>query len=122
MQTPLEIAFHKVDAAEWIEQEVRARVAKLESRFPRLVGCQVRIEAPHKSHRTGNLFNVHIVLNMPGKDIFVTHEPHHVKERYAAPDMKTMIRDAFDVAERQLESIKEQRRGARAAANRGNPE
>jgi ribosome-associated translation inhibitor RaiA len=122
MQVPLEIAFHNVDAAEWIEQEVRARAAKLDSRFPRLTGCQVRIEAPHKSQRSGNLFNVHIVLNLPGKDIVVTREPHHVKERYAAPDMKAMIRDAFEVAERQLDSAKQQRRNGRAAASRRSPQ
>lgn len=120
MQVPLEIAFHNVDGAEWIEQEVRARAAKLDSRHPRLTSCQVRIEAPHKSQRSGNLFNVHIVLSVPGKDIVVTREPHHVKERYAAPDMKAMIRDAFEVAERQLVEEREQRRNGRTeAARRG---
>lgn len=120
MQVPLEIAFHNVDAAEWIEQEVRARAAKLDTRHPRLTGCQVRIEAPHKSRRSGNLFNVHIVLSLPGREIAVTREPHHVKERYADPDMKAMIRDAFEVAERQLVDAKQQQRNGRAAAARRN--
>jgi ribosome-associated translation inhibitor RaiA len=118
MQVPLEIAFHNVDAADWIEQEVRTRAAKLDTRHPRLTACQVRIEAPHKSRRSGNLFNVHIVLSVPGRDIVVTREPHHVKERYADPDMKTVIRDAFEVAERRLSEAKELRRNGRAAAAR----
>jgi ribosome-associated translation inhibitor RaiA len=122
MQVPLDIAFHNVDSAEWIEAEVRARAAKLNARHPRLTGCQVRIEVPHRSRRSGNLFNVHIVLNLPGRDIVVTREPHHVKERYSEPDMKAMIRDAFEVAERQLASAKAQRRNGRAAAARRSPQ
>lgn len=121
MQVPVHIAFHNVDSAEWIEEEVRARAAKLGARHKRLTGCQVRIEAPHRSQRSGNLFNVHIVLTLPGRDIVVTHEPHHVKERYADPDMRALIRDAFDVAERQLASADEQRRNARGEAARRSP-
>jgi cold shock CspA family protein len=47
------------------------------------------------------------VLSVPGKEIAVTCEPHRAKERYADPDVYTVLRDAFDVAERELLKFKD---------------
>jgi hypothetical protein len=42
LQVPLEIAFHNIDSIPWAEEEIRARVAKLEKIYDRLVACRVR--------------------------------------------------------------------------------
>jgi cold shock CspA family protein/ribosome-associated translation inhibitor RaiA len=106
MDRPLEIGFHNLTPSPAAEAEIRRRVDRLETRFPRLVGCRVSVEGLHRQHRTGNLFEVHIVLSLPGRDLAVSREPHRAKERYASPDVYTCIRDAFDTAERQLEAFK----------------
>lgn len=83
---------------------------RLERRYSRLIGCRVTVEALHNQHRTGNVHEVHIVLSVPGRDLAVSREPHHAKDRYARPDTRSILRDAFEAAERQLESYKDIRR------------
>ncbi|HWI27537.1 MAG TPA: HPF/RaiA family ribosome-associated protein [Stellaceae bacterium] len=111
MQSPLEIAFHNLPSSEWVEQEIRERVAKLEKRYPRLVGCRVSVEALHHQHRTGNIYEVHIDLKLPGGEVAVSREPHHARDKYAHPDLKRSLRDAFAAAERRLDDFKEQQAG-----------
>lgn len=110
MDRPLEIAFHNCQHSDSIEAEIRKHVDKLERRFPQLVGCRVSIEAQHNQHRVGNVWDVHIVMSVPGKDLAVSREPHRAKENYAHPDVRSSLRDAFRAAERQLESYKERPR------------
>lgn len=110
MERPLEIAFHNCQHSDSVEAEIRRHVEKLEKRFPQLIGCRVSIEALHQQHRTGNVWDVHIVMAVPGKDLVVSREPHKAKENYAHPDVYTSLRDAFKAAERQLEAYKERPR------------
>jgi len=49
---------------------------------------------------------VRIMLGLPGRELAVTHEPHHEKENRQNPDAYTAVRDAFRVAERQLQDAK----------------
>ncbi len=112
MERPLEIAFHSLPPSDALDAEIRKRVAKLEKFFPRLIGCRVSVEALHNQHQTGNLYEVHIVLSVPGRDIAVTREPHKAKQRYAHPDAYVSVREAFEAAERQLGQFKERRRDA----------
>jgi cold shock CspA family protein len=111
MQVPLEISFHNMDASPAVESEIRERAAKLDKLYPRLVGCRVAVELLHRQHRTGNVYDVHIELRVPGAELVVSREPHRAKERYANPDVRTSLRDAFKAAEQQLKDFKEQQRG-----------
>lgn len=106
MDQPLEIAFHNLQPSPTVEAELRRHVDKLERRFGRLIGCRVSVEKLHNQHRTGNLFEVHVTLSLPGRDLAVSRQPQKAKQRYANPDIHTSIRDAFDAAERQLEAFK----------------
>jgi cold shock CspA family protein len=110
MERPLEIAFHNMSTSESLESEIRAHVEKLERRFGRLIGCRVSVEALHQQHQTGNVYEVHIIMSVPGQDLAVSREPHRAKERYANPDVRTSMRDAFKAAERQLEAWKGRKR------------
>ena len=111
LQTPLEIAFHNCQPSEAVEREIRERFAKLERLFDRMTSCRVSVEALHQQHRTGNVFDVHIDMLVPGHELVVSRAPHKAKERYASPDVYTSVRDAFEAAERQLIDYKEQLRG-----------
>lgn len=111
MQTPLEITFHNLPSSEWVERQIRQRVEKLEKRYPRLVGCRVSVEALHHQHQTGNIYEVHIDLKLPGGELAVSREPHRAKEKYAHPDLRQSLRDAFAAAERRLAGYKEQQAG-----------
>jgi cold shock CspA family protein len=110
MDRPLEIAFHNMTPSTSLEALIRQRAKKLESRYGRLVGCRVSVEALHRQHRTGNVYECHIVLSVPGRDLAVSRGPHRAKQNYAHPDIRVSVREAFDAAERQLEDDKDQLR------------
>ena len=111
MQTPLEISFHNLPSSDWVERAIREHVGKLDKLCPRLVGCRVSVEGLHKQHRTGNVYDVHVELCLPGGKVVVSREPHRAKEKYAEPNLRTSLRDAFDAAERQLVDYKKQQSG-----------
>lgn len=111
MQEPLEIVFHQLEPSPDIEADIRERADKLSRLYDRLTHCRVSIEALHRQHRTGNVYDVHIDMLVPGGELVVSREPHNAKEKYANPDLRTSIRDAFQAAERQLKAYKQKLRG-----------
>lgn len=111
MDAPLEIRFHNLEPSSAMEAAIRERVERLDLVYSRLTRCLVSVEAPHKQHRKGNQYEVHIDLWVPGGHLAVTREPHRPRDKYAHPDVYTAMRDAFDVAERQLLAYKDQING-----------
>lgn len=111
MDAPLEIRFHNLEQSDALESAIRERVAKLDKLYPRLTRCLVAVEAPHKQHRKGNAYTVHIEMWVPGGHLAVTREPHRAEEKYTAPDVYKTMRDAFDAAERQVLDYKRQING-----------
>ncbi|MBI5164946.1 MAG: ribosome-associated translation inhibitor RaiA [Magnetospirillum sp.] len=107
MNVPLEISFHNLDRSVSLEQAIRERAGRLDKIYPRLTSCRVAVEAPHRQHRKGNLWEVRIELGVPGGVLAVSREPHHPRENYASPDVYTAMRDAFDAAERRLLDYKD---------------
>ena len=108
MSLPLEIALHNMDKSDAVEARVREKSEHLERLDERLTSCRVTIEAPHKSHRKGNIYQVRIQLDVPHGPIVVSHEPGDV---HAHKDVYLAIRDAFHAAERQLKEHQQKLRG-----------
>jgi ribosome-associated translation inhibitor RaiA len=110
MPKSLEITFHQIEASPAIEAAIREQFAKLAKRYDRLTACRVTVEALHRQHRTGNLYDVHIDMLVPGAELVVSRQPQKAKQRHANPDVYTSIRDAFAAAERKLKRFKRQMR------------
>lgn len=108
MQVPLEISFHQVQPSEAIEEYVRKRADKLERFHPRIIRCRVAIEEPHRRHKNGNRFDIHVEVSVPGKILTVGREPGDLTEHL---DVYQALRDAFTAMERQLEGEVRARRG-----------
>jgi ribosomal subunit interface protein len=108
MQVPLEITFHQVEPSEDIDAYVRRRADKLERFHPRIIRCRVAIEEPHRRHKNGNRFDVHVEVSVPGKVLAVDREPGDVNDHM---DVYQALRDAFMAMERQLEHEVRARRG-----------
>jgi ribosome-associated translation inhibitor RaiA/cold shock CspA family protein len=112
MQVPVEIAFHNLEPQDWAEREIRARIAKLEKIYDRLITCRVRVE-----QRAGNGHGtippvVHIDLGVPGHNhLVVRHEPDRLLQRYQRPDLHNAINEAFRIAEERLVALKTKREG-----------
>lgn len=107
MDVPLEIVFHNAQPSAEIEALIREHVDRLEKLYPHLIGCRVSVEMRHKQHRNGNVPEVHIAIQVPGRQIAVSREPHKAKQRHAAPNVQTAVKDAFRAAEQRLKDFKE---------------
>jgi ribosome-associated translation inhibitor RaiA/cold shock CspA family protein len=111
MEIAPEITFHNMSSSEALKADILKRIAKLEKFCGRLIFCRVSIEARTKQHRTGNIYEVHIEMQVPGGHLVVSREPHHIKERRAHTDVRTSIIEAFEAAEAQLRSFGKKRNG-----------
>lgn len=109
MQVPLEISFRDVEKTESVENVIREEAAKLEKVHKHINSCRVAVEKPHKHQRSGNPFRIRIDLTVPpNKELVVTREP--TDEEMHQP-LHTVIKDAFEIARRQLKKLSEQQRG-----------
>lgn len=108
MQVPLEIRFHNIDPSPAVEQAIRERAAKLEQFADDIVSCRVTVEAPHRHHRQGKLFEVSVDVRLPGGEVVANRHPaaHHAHE-----DVMVSLRDAFKAVRRQLQDYVRARRG-----------
>ncbi len=111
MDVPVEIVFHNMPTSDAVEAEIRERLDKLDRLYGHLIGARVSVEQLHRRHHTGNLYDVHIDLRVPGNEIAVSHEPHRAREKFADPDVGVAVRNAFKAAERRLKDFKARQRG-----------
>ncbi len=100
MQVGLEIAYRNVDKSDAVEDLIHQKLAKLQKLHDQIISCRISIERPQKSKQSGNPYRVRITMRIPpGHEIVATRDP----QDYDIHDPLDMIvRDAFDVTERQL--------------------
>jgi len=103
MQIPLQITIRDVEHSEALETHIREKAKKLDEFFNHIMSCRVVVEVPHKHHRQGKHYNVRIDIGVAGGEIAVNRDN--------AEDIYVALRDAFDVAKRQLEDYARKLRG-----------
>jgi ribosome-associated translation inhibitor RaiA len=108
----VEVTFRNMQTSGWLEKDVRARAAKLETYCQDIVSCHVAIGKPHRHQQNGNRFDVHIDIAVPGDEIAVSHSPHFRKQidDGMRKDIRGAVRDAFAAAKRQLQDYVRRRR------------
>ncbi len=99
-EVPIQVTFRNMDRSDAVEARIQEKVDKLERYFGRLISCNVVVEASHRQHHKGNLYDVKIHLAVPGKDLVVNRAG---PKNHAHEDVYVAVRDAFDAASRQLE-------------------
>ena len=103
MKVPLQITARNFELTEAIEDSIYEKAEKLDLCYDQIMRCSVLVEAPHRRHRKGILYNARIDITMPGRELVVTREAHE--------DLYVAIGNAFRVACRQLENYTERLRG-----------
>jgi ribosomal subunit interface protein len=103
MQIPLQITIRDVEHSDALEAHIREKAKKLDEFFNHIMSCRVVVEVPHKHHHQGKQYNVRIDIGVAGGEIAVNRD--HAEDVYVA------LRDAFDVAKRQLEDYARKLRG-----------
>lgn len=102
MQVPLELTFKNMEQSDAVEAAVRERVDKLGRYFRHIISCRVALEVPNRTRsRTARNYRVSIEISVPGEELVVSRDPRPY-EKYN--DLYVTIRDAFNAAERQLQS------------------
>lgn len=109
MKLPLQIAFRNLERDESITELIKQKAAKLDRLCPDIIQCHVTVSLPHRSHRTGNLFDVSIDISLPGKEIAVSRESQDEIEN---KDIRHVLKVAFDAAARQVEEYNRMRGAA----------
>jgi ribosome-associated translation inhibitor RaiA len=94
MEIPTEITFHELPHSDGVEASIQRWVARLEHVSERISRCRVFVMQPHRRHRTGKDFEVHVHLAIPGDEIAASHIHHE--------DVYVAVADAFRAARRQL--------------------
>lgn len=111
MQRPLDIAFRDLDPSDYVKRLVEERAERLERFYPRIIGCRVVIEAPHRSAEGHHPpLAVSVEVDIPGRPRLVAKDAE--PQRTAKGDHLTAINRAFEAVERQLEELSEKQRGA----------
>ena len=108
MQVPLQIRFKNLEPSEAVEARVRKHVDKLERYFNEIISCRVTLDAAHKHHQQGNIFQVTVDVRLPGGENVASRHPD---DQHAHEDAYVALRDAFEAVRRQLKHHRDTRRG-----------
>lgn len=103
MMIPLQITARDFDLTEPIETLIREKAEKLDQLYDRITRCRVILEAPHRRQQKGILYNVHIEISVPGKEIVIKKEAHE--------DLYVAVGNAFETAGRRLLEYTSRQRG-----------
>lgn len=109
MQVPVHVTLKKVPQPAAAREEILKAASALGRFHGRVTGCSVSVVNPDARHRTGGLYDVHVVLTVPGhRDIVVSRRAEDQPER---EHLSVSLRKAFAQARRQLQDAVRQMRG-----------
>ena len=121
---PTQITFRHMPSSPAVTAQIEKEAKKLLRYFKPITHCHVVVVAPHRHHRFGRHYAMHIELGVPGGPLVVNHEPSARVQLADEPspgkptepearhrDILVVIREAFDVARRQLEDHARRKRG-----------
>lgn len=110
MQRPLDITFRNLDTSDYLRGLVEERAARLERFHPRIIGCRVVIEAPHRSAEGHNPpLGISVEVDIPGRPRIVAKDEE--PQRDLKGDHLSAINRAFEAIERRLEELGARQRG-----------
>lgn len=102
MKIPLRISTRKLTLSKSALDSIKSKAKKLEQFYDKIIACRVVVERPHRHKNHGVQYHVSIDLSLPGTELAVKRESNE--------DVYIAIRDAFDVARRQLLSHNRKRK------------
>jgi ribosome-associated translation inhibitor RaiA len=77
-----QITFRQMEPSAALEARMRDLAQRLDRYSSLIMGCHVTINAPYQHHHQGKLYEVHINLTVPGREIVASkqHHEHHSHE------------------------------------------
>ena len=108
MQLPVEISYRGVEKSDELDQFIRTKAARLDRFCDHIGRCDVAVEQPNDSQRSGNPFRVRIDVTVPPGHELVADERQSEHEMHEP--LSKVINDAFKTMERQLKNLVEKQR------------
>lgn len=107
MTNDIQVVFHNIEQTEALAEAVDKRIDKLARFCDQIINGRIVLDSPHNHHHKGKVYSVSIELHTPQLEVRVNQDQH---DKQAHEDLYVAIRDAFNVAERQLRSIDKKHR------------
>ena len=101
MRTPLRVTFQGTTPSGAMRRVIEEQVDHLEQFFGRLTACHVVFKLPDGNHRTGGLYEVTVLLKMPGGVTVDVDRTPGLDQRFADPLFA--LSDTFRRARRRLQ-------------------
>jgi cold shock CspA family protein len=108
MGLPPQITLRGMGPSVALERAIARKLAWLQRFYPRITGCHVTVEAPHRHRRKGRLYHVSIDLTVPGEALVVARNP---SLHAAHEDALVAVADAFNAVRRELMDYARRQRG-----------
>ncbi|MBD3168844.1 MAG: HPF/RaiA family ribosome-associated protein [candidate division Zixibacteria bacterium] len=108
VEVPLELTFREMEKDPEVEKYILEKVDKLESISKNIISCSVVVEKPQKHQQEGNPYRFRIVITIPGDTDVVVSKGGNDSPMHAP--LKSIVKDAFEVAKRQLIEVNDKRR------------
>ena len=112
MTNAFQVLFHNIDQTDALTEAVQKRINKLERYCDQIITGRVVLDSPHNNHHKGRVYSVTLEIHTSEKEVRVNQDQH---DTHAHEDLYIAIRDAFNVAERQLKSIDKKHRSTPAS-------
>ena len=107
MTNEFQVVFHNIDQTDALTEAVQKRIGKLERFCDQIITGRVVLDSPHNNHHKGRVYSVSLEIHTPNLEVRVNQDQH---DNHAHEDLYVAIRDAFNVAERQLRSVDKKHR------------
>jgi hypothetical protein len=123
---PVDVVFLKIRRLRAAEERILTKANELLEVYPRLLGCRVVVDVPHRHIRGGKRFHVRVEMGLPNRaDVIVERGPagratpadsdrparHKADEIDGAfTDLSVVIEDVFAAARRRLQELARRRR------------
>ena len=106
MRVPPEIAYRGINKTPALEALIAEKIDKLEKFYRQISSCHLVVEKVHDHPENGSPYRVRIDITVPeDREIVVDKSPDKGKQNQP---LEALIREAFDVANRQLKEMNEQ--------------
>jgi ribosome-associated translation inhibitor RaiA len=113
----VQTTFRHMRASPAVAEYVLKEAQKLHRIFDRIAHCHVVIVSPHKRHRHGRRYSIHVDLGVPHGPLVVNHEPalrsyagdpsrerKHPGPTAAHDEIYVVLHDTFDIVRHRLEN------------------
>lgn len=106
MRVSPEISYRGVQKTDALESLIAEKIDKMATFYTEISSCHIAIEKAHDHPESGSPYRVRLDITVPeDREIVVDKSPD---KGVQYPPLEAVIREAFDIANRQLNELNEQ--------------